>query len=35
MKWVCDVCGYEVEQDEKPTDPCPVCGADTSHFAEA
>jgi rubrerythrin len=34
MKWVCDVCGYEVEQDEKPEE-CPVCGVDSSHFSEA
>jgi len=28
MKWVCGVCGFEVEQDEKPDGGCPVCGAD-------
>ncbi|MDR0854069.1 MAG: rubredoxin [Clostridiales Family XIII bacterium] len=26
MSWVCDVCGWETEQDEKPEE-CPVCGA--------
>jgi rubrerythrin len=30
-KWVCDVCGYEVEQDAVPEE-CPVCGVDSSHF---
>ena len=35
MKWVCDVCGYETEQDEKPTEECPVCGAQADKFSEA
>jgi rubrerythrin len=34
MKWICDVCGYEVESDSPPEE-CPVCGVDASHFKEA
>jgi rubrerythrin len=34
MTWICNVCGYEVESDEKPTEPCPVCGADAKAFEE-
>jgi rubrerythrin len=33
-KWVCDICGYEVEADAPP-DECPVCGVDASHFEES
>lgn len=31
MKWVCKVCGYEMEGDN-PVDVCPVCGVDASNF---
>jgi rubrerythrin len=34
MKWVCDICGYEIEQDEKPEVDCAVCGVDASHWVE-
>jgi rubrerythrin len=33
MTWVCTVCGYEAEADEKPTE-CPVCGAGPEAFEE-
>jgi rubrerythrin len=33
-KWVCNVCGYEVEADEPPEE-CAVCGVDASHFEES
>ncbi|MDR1068616.1 MAG: rubredoxin [Clostridiales Family XIII bacterium] len=33
MVWVCNVCGYETEADEKPTE-CPVCGAGEEAFEE-
>jgi rubrerythrin len=34
MTWVCNVCGYEVEADERPEDDCPVCGAAPDAFEE-
>jgi rubrerythrin len=33
MFWVCNVCGCEVEADEKPEE-CPVCGAAQDAFEE-
>ena len=33
MQWVCEICGYVHEEDEKP-DVCPVCGAPASKFVE-
>ena len=30
-KWVCVVCGYEVESDEAP-EVCPVCGVGSDQF---
>ena len=33
MQWVCSICGYVTEENEKP-DVCPVCGAPASKFAE-
>ena len=32
-KWECSVCGY-IHIGEEPPDECPVCGADSSKFAE-
>jgi rubrerythrin len=34
MTWVCNVCGYETDLDERPTEPCPVCGADPKAYEE-
>ena len=31
MKWICEVCGYEIEGDQ-PVDVCPVCGVDKDNF---
>ena len=33
MMWVCVVCDYEEESDEKPVE-CPVCGAGEEAFEE-
>jgi len=33
MTWVCKVCGYEVESDERPTE-CPICGEGADAFEE-
>jgi len=33
MTWVCTVCGYEIESDEKPEE-CPICGAGAEVFEE-
>ena len=33
MKWICTICDYETESDEKPTE-CPVCGAGEEAFEE-
>lgn len=33
MQWVCEICGYVHEEEEKP-DSCPVCGAPASKFTE-
>ncbi|MDR0886558.1 MAG: rubredoxin [Clostridiales Family XIII bacterium] len=32
--WVCNICGWTTEADEKPTD-CPVCGAGEEAIEEA
>lgn len=31
MKWICEVCGYEMEGDQ-PADVCPICGVDRDNF---
>ena len=31
VKWVCGICGYEVE-GEAPPEECAVCGADSEAF---
>lgn len=33
MVWVCTVCGYEMESDERPAE-CPICGAGPEAFEE-
>jgi rubrerythrin len=33
MAWVCNICGYEEDSVEKPTE-CPVCGAGEEAFEE-
>jgi rubrerythrin len=31
MEWVCNICGYEAESSEKPSE-CPICGAGEDAF---
>jgi len=33
MIWVCKVCDYEIESDERPTE-CPICGEGPDAFEE-
>ena len=33
MIWICNICAYEVESDEKPQE-CPVCGEGEEAFEE-
>ena len=33
MLYVCTICDYEIESDEKPQE-CPVCGAGEEAFEE-
>lgn len=33
MEWVCQICGYLHEDDERPS-MCPVCGAPQKKFVE-
>lgn len=33
MQWVCEICGYVHDDEDKP-EMCPVCGAPASKFAE-
>lgn len=33
MAWICNVCGYETEEAEKPAE-CPVCGVGEEEFEE-
>lgn len=33
MKWICEVCGYEMEGDQ-PADVCPVCGVGKENFVQ-
>ena len=33
MKWICEVCGYEMEGDQ-PLDVCPVCGVGKENFVQ-
>jgi len=33
MTWVCTVCDYETDDDEKPAE-CPVCGVGEESFEE-
>lgn len=33
MHWVCEICGYVHDEDERPLS-CPVCGAPKNRFVE-